>query len=179
MSGPGNLKFGVEVSQFWHAVNKAFDEHDIPDAARVAINATLTSSPGTELSPPPPHWIGSTQELEAAVQRERDAVERETAKTELLRQGAERKDAERNQEQLKWHEEAQQRIAEDKQRSADRFARIQLENAVSQKRWVAAEEIAAEKGLDLQAMTLDDWHRFLESEAPLKTTKREQDLDSL
>jgi hypothetical protein len=67
--GPRELKFDAEVSEFWNAVNKAFDEHDIPGAARVAINATLVSAPGAERSLPPAHWMRNTHELEAAVQR--------------------------------------------------------------------------------------------------------------
>ena len=53
MRGPRKLKFDAEVSQFWNAVNKAFDEHDIPGAVRVAINAKLASAPGAERTPPP------------------------------------------------------------------------------------------------------------------------------
>jgi hypothetical protein len=168
MSGPRNLKVDAEVSQFWNAVNKAFDEHDIPDAARAAINATLAAAPGAERSPPPPHWMRSKLELDAAVQRERDAVERETANAELLRQGAERKEAERKQEQLKWREEAQQRVAAEKRKGAGRFEEIQRENAASRVRWAAAEETAAEQGLDLRAMSSEDLRRFLGSEAPLE-----------
>lgn len=78
MSGPRDLKFDAEVSQYWNDLNKTFDEQDIPDAARIAFNAKLNSAPGAERSPPPTHWMRSTPELEAAVQRERDAVERET-----------------------------------------------------------------------------------------------------
>jgi hypothetical protein len=168
MRGPGNLKFDAEVSQLWNALNKAFDEHDIPDAVRAAINATLGSAPGTEREPPPAHWLRSTHELEAATQRERDAVERETAQAELLRQGAERKEAEWKQEQLKWREEAQQRVTEEKRKSAGRWEEIQRENAVAHARLVAAKEIAAEKGLDLRAMSTEDFHRFLGAEAPLE-----------
>ena len=168
MRGPRELKFDAEVSQFWNAVNKAFDEHDIPDAARVAINATLASAPGAERSPPPAHWMRSTHELEAAVQRERDAVERETAQTELLRQGAQRREAERRQEELKWHEEAQQRIDAEKRKGAERAEEMERENAASEVRWAAAEKTAAEQGLDLRTMSLEDLHRFLGSEAPLE-----------
>lgn len=145
MRGPRELKFDAEVSQFWNAVNKAFDEHDIPDAARVAINATLASAAGAERSPPPAHWMRSTHELEAAVQRERDAVERETAQAELLRQGAKRREAERRQEELEWHEEAQQRAAAERQKGAGRLEEIERENAASRVRWAAAEETAAEQ----------------------------------
>jgi transposase len=168
MSGPQNLKFDAEVSQIWNVVNKMFDEHNIPDAVRVAINATFASAPGAEQSPPPTHWMRSKHELEAAVQRERDATEREMAKVELLRQGAERKDAERKQEQLKRHEEAKQESLAEKQRSGNRFEEIERENAVTRRRWVAAEGIAAERGLDLRTMTLEDLHRFVGSEAPLE-----------
>ena len=118
MSAPRNLKFEAEVGHFWHAVNRAFDEHDIPYAVRAAISTTLTSAPGAERSPPPAHWLRSTHELEAGAQRERDAAERETAQAELLRQGEERREAKRRQEELKWHEEAQERSAAEKRKGS-------------------------------------------------------------
>jgi hypothetical protein len=166
--GPRELKFDAEVSEFWNAVNKAFDEHDIPGAARVAINATLVSAPGAERSPPPAHWMRNTHELEAAVQRERDAAERERAQAELLRQGAQRREAKRRQEELKWHEESQQRIAAEKRKGAERAEEIERENAASRERWAAAEETAGEQGLDLRTMSKEDLHRFLGAEAPLE-----------
>jgi hypothetical protein len=168
MSGAPNLKFDAEVGRFWAAVNEAFDEHDIPDAARSAINATLTSAPGTDSSPPPAHWLPSPDELEAALPRERDAVERETAKTELLQQGADRRDAERKQAQLRWHEEAQQQVAARKQESAVRSEEVRRENAVAGARSAAAEKIVAEQGVDLRALSTEDLRRFLGSEAPLE-----------
>jgi len=110
----------------------------------------------------------STHELKAAAQRERDAVERETAQAELLRQGAKRGEAERKQEGLKRSEEAPQRVAEEKRKSAGRAEEIQRENAASGARWAAAEKTAAEQGLDLRTMSLEDLHRFLGSAAPLE-----------
>jgi transposase len=168
MSGPRSLKFDAEVAQFWAALNKACDDYDIPDAARVAIDKAMSSAPGAEQSPPPAHWLQNPQELEAAVQRERDAAAREAAEVELLRQGAERKEAERKQEQLKRHEKAQQRLAAENLKSAGRFEEIKRENAASQVRWAAAEKTAAERGLDLKAMSAEDLRRFLGSEAPLE-----------
>jgi hypothetical protein len=168
MSGPRHLKFDAEVSQFWSAVNKAFDEHDVPDAVRAAIDAKLASTPEAEPGLAPAHWLWSTPELEAALQRERDAVERERAQAELLRQGAERKDVERKQKRLKWHEEAEQRVYEEKRKSAGQFEEIQRNNAVAGARWADAEKIAGERGLDLQSMSPEDLRRFLGSEAPLE-----------
>jgi hypothetical protein len=168
MSGPPNLKFDAEVSQFWNAVNEAFDEHGIPDAARVAINAALARAPGAERSPPPAHWIRSTRELEAAVQRERDAVDRATAQAELLRQGAERRDAERKQKQLRWDEEAEQRAAAEKRKSWERHEEVQRNNAAAQVRWDAAERTAADEGLDLRSMSDEELRRRLGTDAPVE-----------
>ena len=65
----------------------------------------------------------SAHEFEAAVQRERDAAEREPAQAELLRQGAQRREAERRQEQLEWHEEAQKRVDAEKRKGAEQLRR--------------------------------------------------------
>ena len=167
MRGPRELKFDAEVSQFWNAVNKAFDEHDIETwhGSRSTRRWPLSWS-GT--GPPPAHWMRSTHELEAAVQRERDAVERERAQAELLRQGAQRREAERRQEEREWHEEAQQQIAAERRKGAERREKMERETAAFQVRWAAAEKTAAEQGLDLRTMSREDLHRFLGSEAPLE-----------
>jgi hypothetical protein len=173
MSGPRNLKFDAELGQFWGTLNQVAHDHNISDAGWVALSRAMSSAPGAGPFASPARWLPSNEELEAARRREREAAEREAAEADLLREGARRREAEQEQVQLQWREEARQRQAQQREEARERAERISRENKEAPrreaKRRAEATEAPAERPKDPGPMTHEDMQRMLGTEAPLES----------
>lgn len=174
MTGPRNLKFDAEVAQFWNAVNTVCDEQGISPATRAAIIAAMAPAAGAEQSPPPSHWLRNAQEVEAAYEREAEAVRVAEAESWLAQEGARRREAEDKKIQVERQAEVWEREVAMREESRQRSDRVRDEIAEQEARREAQSTGGptspdAWPGEDFSRMTPEDLSRIMGNEAPIET----------